>query len=396
MTDQTPTTDIATVPIDDLIRHPDNPRQGDVGAISASIEVNGWYGTVVAQSSTGRVLAGNHRIEAARHLGMREVPVYWVDVDDATARRILLADNRTNDLATYDDAVLAELLSGLAEDDDLLGTGWDGDDLDALLADSASDGDDDPGAGAVPDDPITERGDLIILGQHRLVCGDATDEADRALLLDGARPDAIYTDPPYGMNLETDYKVVHSGFNKMTGFAVAGSNTYRPVIGDDAPYDAAPIIEAFKDVNEQFWWGADYYRDTIPDGGSWVVWDKRESDTVNLDQIIGSAFELCWSRQTHRRELARVLWTGWHGLAAEDTTGRIHPTQKPTTLARFFMDRWIKDGWSVLDLYAGSGSTLMACEATGRRCYAMEIDPGYCDVIVTRWEEATGQTAMRP
>ena len=134
MTDQTPTTDIATVPIDDLIRHPDNPRQGDIGAISASIEVNGWYGTVVAQSSTGRVLAGNHRIEAARHLGMTEVPVYWVDVDDATARRIMLADNRTNDLATYDDAVLAELLTALAEDDDLFGSGYDGDDLDDLLA----------------------------------------------------------------------------------------------------------------------------------------------------------------------------------------------------------------------------------------------------------------------
>jgi hypothetical protein len=141
MTDQTPTTDIATVPIDDLIRHPDNPRQGDVGAISASIEVNGWYGTVVAQSSTGRVLAGNHRIEAARHLGMTEVPVYWVDVDDATARRIMLADNRTNDLATYDDAVLAELLTAVAEDDDLFGSGYDGDDLDDLLADIAGDRD---------------------------------------------------------------------------------------------------------------------------------------------------------------------------------------------------------------------------------------------------------------
>ena len=318
--------------------------------------------------------------------------MYWVDVDDATARRILLADNRTNDLATYDDAVLAELLTALAEDDDLLGTGWDGDDLDALLADIASDGDDDPGAGAVPDDPITERGDLIILGQHRLVCGDATDEADRALLLDGARPDAIYTDPPYGMNLETDFTKMHRGRSK----------TYRPVIGDDASYDAAPIIEAFEDVKEQFWWGADYYRDTIPAGGSWVVWDKRESDIeslagVNLDAVYGNAFELCWSRQLHRRELARILWSGWNGLASDpDTSERIHPTQKPTTLARFFMDRWIKDGWSVLDLYAGSGSTLMACEATGRRCYTMELDPRYCDVIITRWEEATGQTATRP
>jgi len=139
MTDQTPTTDIATVPIDDLIRHPETPRRGDIPAISASIEVNGWYGAVVAQSSTRHVLAGNNRMEAARRLGMTDLPVHWLDVDDATARRIMLADNRTSDLATYDDAVLVQLLEAAAADDDLFGSGYDGDDLDDLLADIAGD-----------------------------------------------------------------------------------------------------------------------------------------------------------------------------------------------------------------------------------------------------------------
>ena len=134
-----PTTDIATVPIDDLIRHPDTPRRGDIPAISASIEVNGWYGAVVAQSSTRHVLAGNNRMEAARRLGMTDLPVHWLDVDDATARRIMLADNRTSDLATYDDAVLVQLLEAAAADDDLIGTGYDSDDLDDLLADIVDD-----------------------------------------------------------------------------------------------------------------------------------------------------------------------------------------------------------------------------------------------------------------
>tara|TARA_R110000824_G_scaffold105636_7_gene250025 strand:- start:5396 stop:6037 length:642 start_codon:yes stop_codon:yes gene_type:complete len=137
----TPTTDIATVPIDDLIRHPDTPRRGDIPAISASIEVNGWYGAVVAQSSTRHVLAGNNRMEAARRLGMTELPVHWLDVDDATARRIMLADNRTSDLATYDDEMLVQLLEAAAADDDLLGSGFDGDDLDALLADFGGEAD---------------------------------------------------------------------------------------------------------------------------------------------------------------------------------------------------------------------------------------------------------------
>jgi hypothetical protein len=121
--------------ITELSLHPDNPRQGDIGAIIQSIEANGWVGSIVAQTSTGHVLAGNHRLQAAAHVGMKKVPVHWIDVDDDTARRILIADNRTSDLATYDDAYLADLVSSIATSEKgLLGTGWDGDDLDDLLA----------------------------------------------------------------------------------------------------------------------------------------------------------------------------------------------------------------------------------------------------------------------
>lgn len=128
------------VPLDRLTMHPANPRQGDVGAVCASIEAHGFFGALVVQRSTGHVLAGNHRLKAAKQLGMPEVPVTWVDVDDETATRILLADNRTSDLGTYDNDALAELLKGLAATDKGLdGLGYDGDDLDALLGDLARD-----------------------------------------------------------------------------------------------------------------------------------------------------------------------------------------------------------------------------------------------------------------
>lgn len=123
---------VELVPLDTLTHHPDNPRQGDVGAIATAIEHNGWHGTIVVQRSTRRILAGNHRVKALRARGDHTVPVWWVDVDDATARRIVLADNRSNDLATYDDTRLLELLDQAARDDDLLGTGFDGDDVDEL------------------------------------------------------------------------------------------------------------------------------------------------------------------------------------------------------------------------------------------------------------------------
>ena len=117
--------------------HPENPRQGDIGAIVTSIEQNGLYGTLIAQKKSRRVLAGNHRLQAALALDMKEVPVYWVDVDDTEAQRILLADNRVSDLATWDDSILVGLLEGLANDGELLGSGYDGDDLDALRYDAA-------------------------------------------------------------------------------------------------------------------------------------------------------------------------------------------------------------------------------------------------------------------
>ena len=124
---------IEQVAVDDLIVHPENPRQGDLGAIITSIKKNGWYGTIVAQRSTGYVLAGNHRLMAAQHLKLGTVPVYWVDVDDSTARRILLADNRTAELATYDNGLLVDLLTRHANADDLIGTGWDHDDVEDLI-----------------------------------------------------------------------------------------------------------------------------------------------------------------------------------------------------------------------------------------------------------------------
>ena len=125
-----------TVPVDALRPHPRNPRQGDIGAIHTSIETNGFYGAVIAQKSTGYILAGNHRWQAAQAAGATDIPVTWIDVDDDHALRILLADNRTNDLASYDDTALTEILKDLMDDTGtLLGTGYDGDDLDQLLGD---------------------------------------------------------------------------------------------------------------------------------------------------------------------------------------------------------------------------------------------------------------------
>ena len=169
------------VSVGDLVVHPNNPRQGDIGSLVQSIETNGWFGSIVVQRSTNRVLAGNHRLMAAQITGMEEIPVYWVDVDDATATRILLADNRTSDLAIYDDSSLAELLSGLADTEvGITGTGYDDSDLEALLFEL----DNDKSYGTLAEDNETpkERAETIeAAGIRSIIIPFALDDYNRVV-----------------------------------------------------------------------------------------------------------------------------------------------------------------------------------------------------------------------
>ena len=230
------------------------------------------------------------------------------------------------------------------------------------------------------------------------MCGDATLKENIELLTDGNKIDMVFTDPPYGMGLETNFAKRGArsswstkGKNQKDRNQILKRSNYRPVIGDDKPFDPSFIFERFPKVAEIFLWGADYYAERIPDKnkGSWVVWDKRkgiEDVTFTLAE-----FELCWSKKRHAREIARILWFGASGLGKEDTKQRVHPTQKPVELVMWFFDKF--GGNNVVDMYIGSGTTLIACEKSNRRCYGMEIDPHYCDVVIKRWEDFTGQKA---
>jgi DNA modification methylase len=203
-----------------------------------------------------------------------------------------------------------------------------------------------------------------------------------------SKADLVFTDPPYGMDLDTDYTKMGSGGKK-----------YDAVISDNKLFDAEFILTYFAYCKEIFLWGADYYVETLnrkyPNLGSWIIWDKYsdEQRTGLLDGRFGSAFETCWSKTPHKRELARVLVTTNYTARGDET--RVHPTQKPVALAKWFLDRWGKDSKIIVDLFLGSGSTLMACEQLNKWCYGIELDPKYCDVIIDRWETLTGKTAER-
>ena len=261
-------------------------------------------------------------------------------------------------------------------------------------------GDDDPAedAGAQVDKAEelhqkwgVESGQLWKLGEHRLICGDCTDDGIIKRLLGDDSADVLLNDPPYGMRLDADFSgmVNHLDFAQEKG--VKNGNKYANVIGDDVDYDASPVMVMFQDVKEQFWWGADYYSATLGDtmhNGAWLVWDKRLDESA--DKMYGSCFELLWSKQRHKRDILRHKWAGIFGTEHEPQRGRMHPNQKPVELYEDLLTRYSDKGAVIADCYVGSGTTLIACERLGRKCRAVEISPAYVAVAIQRWVDMTG------
>jgi len=221
-----------------------------------------------------------------------------------------------------------------------------------------------------------EPGQVWILGNHRLVCGDSSDPQILGIALDGNQPNIIITDPPYGMNLDTDY-------SKLPSTKPEGNKTYDSIIGDDRPFNYDDVILR---CDEEFWFGADYYCKTLPNDGSWLVWDKRVEE--KFDAMIGSAFELIWSKNKHKREIIRHNNTLFSGEA--EAKNKLHPTQKPTKVIEWIINKYSIRGNLIADLYSGTGTSIIACENLDRKCVAIEINPKYVAVTLERWLDATG------
>lgn len=223
-----------------------------------------------------------------------------------------------------------------------------------------------------------KRGELYKLGEHRLMCGDATNKEDIYRLIEGNKIDMVFTDPPYGINLNGDN-------SKRRGLKLKSFK-------DDTTQYAIDSYNIIQELNipKQVWWGANYYCHSLPETNNWLVWDKRvEEKMVNAN----SDCELAFVKDGHSS--IRIFRHLWKGLikASEHGQKRVHPTQKPIELSSWCFNKYDSEGLSVLDLFGGSGTTLIACEQMDRVCYMMEIEPLYCQVIINRWEKLTGKKA---
>lgn len=367
--------EIKQVKVEALIPYAKNSRTHDdaqVSQIAASIKEFGWTNPILIDGDKG-IIAGHGRLMAARKLGMTEVPVIELkDLTPTQKKAYIIADNRLALNAGWDDQMLTIELNELLEDKfslELLG--FNADELNALLnpievTEGLTDEDEVP---EPPPEPITKLGDVWILGNHRLMCGDSTniDAVDK--LMDGVYPDLIHTDPPYGMNAVSKSSVLKANYK-------------TDILGDDNPdvaKDSFRLINGLYPEAKQIWWGANYYCSALPDSECWLVWDKNNGQSDQTD------CELAWA---NFRSVVRQF------TMSSEKKNRVHPTQKPVALMEWIIKRFNLSAKTIADYFGGSGSTLIAAEKHGLTAFVMEFDPKFCDVIVKRWENFTGKKAV--
>ena len=377
---------IEIVDINTIKPYENNPRKlkdSAIEKVAKSIKEFGFRQPIVVDKEK-IIVVGHTRYRASKKLGLTNVPITIADnltPEQINAYRI--ADNRTNEEAEWDIELLKSELKDLQlKDFDLDLTAFDEDQLNNFLFEEKEGLTDEDSVPETPEEPITKLGDIWKLGNHRLMCGDSTKEDDVKELINNNKIDLIYTDPPYGINEKGD---------RLGRDGLAESRKYKDFKDDTIQYavDSYVLCEDIIKAPRQVWWGANYYCHYLPLSNNWFVWDKRVEEKQKDTQ---SDCELAWVKS--KWSSIRIFRHLWKGMMKDSEKGqrRVHPTQKPVALAEWSFD-YFKDFDNVLDLFGGSGSTMIACEKKNKNCFMMEFEPHYVDVIVKRWEQFTGKKA---
>jgi DNA modification methylase len=406
--------------IERLIPRASNPRthsREQVARIAASIREFGFTNPILVGADD--VIAGHARLLAAEKLGMKEVPVIVLShLSPAQRRALVIADNQLAIAgAAWDEEMLRIELAILHEEDynlDLVG--FDDIELQRLLEaqDNASGLTDEDSVPEVQPEPVARLGDLFVLGHHRIICGDCTDPGVVATLLGDANPLLLITDPPYGIELDSEWRD-RAGLNGC-GPAEASYMKHRTeghtetTISGDTRADWSAAFELLPDLQVGYVWHASKFTSEVLAGllrigfihHQQIIWDKQR--TVLTRTLYWFQHEPCW--------FVRKKNAPWFGKAGENSTVWScpspkfifngsdkeekfdHPTQKPMEVMRRPILNHTLPGEPLYDCFLGSGTTLIAAEQTGRVCYGVELDPKYVDVIIRRWQQYTGKRAV--
>ena len=381
--------------VDELTQYEHNARKHtdkDIESIKESIRQTGGFNDPIGiWGGENLIVEGHGRLQAAKELGIKRVPCIRLDhMTEEERKKYAILHNKTTELSE-----------------------WDFDELEHELADLDF-GDFDFGfeidtSGEKEENEITEDeapvdvetrctvGDLWLLGNHRLICGDSTDVEVIDRLMDGTKAKLLLTDPPYGVQIAKGAKV---GGDKPFGStrgeaknAILKARKYAPIIGDDTTNTARANYEIVKNCTDvQIIFGGNYFTDFLFPSRCWIIWDKEVPKDSFFAQV-----EMAWCSKDGNAKIYKYLWSGLcrEGDRKIELNARVHPTQKPVGMLADIIKDFSNENESILDCFGGSGSTLIACEQLNRKCFMCELDPHYCDVIISRWETFTGKKAEK-
>lgn len=371
--------EIKQVKLGDITPYKNNAKKHDktqIANVAESIKQFGFVQPIVL-SADNTIVIGHCRYLAAKKLGMDSVPCYYVEeLTDEQIRKLRNLDNKFNE-SEWD----LDLLSL-----DIDGLDFSGFDVDWGIPETEEEAEiieDEVPEVDEENEPICKLGDLWLLGDHRLLCGDSTDKETVEKLMNGDKADMVFTDPPYGINAVDKNGKIASG-------KVCKPGIYAPIIGDNSTDTAEKAYLIIKELcDKHIIWGGNYFIKFLPFSDGWIVWDKREG-TCRNDFSDG---EMAWCSFHTPLRIYHQLWNGM--IKKGESGKRYHPSQKPIKLLADILEDFSNEADLILDLFGGSGSTLIACEQLNRKCYMLELSPKYCDVIIKRWETLTGKKAVK-
>ena len=388
---------IETVSIEKIIPYARNPRNNEhaVAKVAGSIKEFGWQQPIVVDKDYV-IVAGHTRLLAAQQLGMKEIPIKIADdLTPAQIKAFRLADNRTHEESEWIDDLLAiELIEIRDMGYDLEITGFDPDELDKLLSGDSDGLTDEDAVPEVEEKVITQPGDIWVCGNHRLLCGDSNDMKAVEQLMDGALADMVFTDPPYNVNYGASMKDKVRGNNRIIKNDNLGADFYSFLHASccnmlEICKGAAYICMSSSELHT-------LQKAFTEAGGHWstfVIWAKNTFTMGRADyQRQYEPILYGW------KEGSKHFWCGardqgdiW--FVDKPTVNDLHPTMKPVALVERAINNSSKSRDIVFDCFGGSGTTMIACEKTGRSARLIELEPKYCDVIVRRWQEFSGKQA---
>lgn len=381
--------------IDELLPAPYNPRKDlqpadkEYQQLKKSIQEYGYVEPIIYNKQTGMVVGGHQRLKVLKDLGFADIECVEVDLDETQEKALNIALNKIS--GSWDTEKLKDLLLDLQSlDYDLDLTGFSIDELNDLdivgIEPEKEVEEDDFDESTVPDEPIAKYGEIYKLGNHRLMCGDSTSITDVEKLLGGMRANIVFTDPPYGYNYQSNRR------KKTDKFDV--------IKNDDKILDFFPninivcdgfvfICTTWKVLDKWLPLFKQYHELT-----NMIIWDKGGGGIGDLKHTFLTDYEIILCSNNGKELKGKRIGSVWD-VAKDNANKYIHPTQKPVELSALAIKETTDIGDAVLDLFGGSGSTLIACEQLKRNCFMMELDPHYVDVIIARWEQYTGKKAER-